>query len=74
MIWANVTKFGKNFIASEFFWAATPMVESQEKEDARKRQTLKHARRRHIKSKRKTLQSMVTSPKKQERKGEKISN
>ena len=26
MIWANVTKFGQNFIAPKFFWAGTAMV------------------------------------------------
>ena len=27
MIWANATRFGKNFIApAKFFWACTPMV------------------------------------------------
>ena len=25
MIWANVTRFGKNFIAPKIFWADTPM-------------------------------------------------
>ena len=26
MIWANVTRFGKNFIAPKIFWTGTPMI------------------------------------------------